>query len=238
MRRRSGFTLIEVLVAAGIIVVLATILIPVISKMRNTTRQTLCLNNMRQIGSAILSYARANNDAFPRPAGATWSPEDWIYWGEPTKDPNQGRIIEYLGGRFDATLFTCPNDDPDTHGNSTKGAAYPYSYSVNDEICTPGSLPTLAQPQIVNPTRKVLLIDENAQTINDAEWTPRQPLPANQKVSDPNFLSFRHDRKNVTANDANAGMGNVVFCDGHSELIDRATLADPASRIWDPKFRP
>ena len=52
MRRQNGFTLIELLVVIAIIAILAAILFPVFAQAREKARQTACLSNQRQIGTA------------------------------------------------------------------------------------------------------------------------------------------------------------------------------------------
>ncbi|NLO04248.1 MAG: DUF1559 domain-containing protein [candidate division WS1 bacterium] len=55
---RRGFTLIELLVVIAIIAILAAILFPVFARAREKARQTSCLNNMKQLGTAALMYAQ------------------------------------------------------------------------------------------------------------------------------------------------------------------------------------
>ena len=58
--RRSprGFTLIELLVVIAIIAILAAILFPVFAQAREKARQSACLSNMKQIGTAVLMYTQ------------------------------------------------------------------------------------------------------------------------------------------------------------------------------------
>jgi prepilin-type N-terminal cleavage/methylation domain-containing protein/prepilin-type processing-associated H-X9-DG protein len=56
--KRRGFTLIELLVVIAIIAILAAILFPVFAQAREKARQTSCMSNTRQIGTALMMYAQ------------------------------------------------------------------------------------------------------------------------------------------------------------------------------------
>lgn len=63
--RRRGFTLVELLVVVAIIILLAAVAFPLLSKMRSAADSANCMSNVRQVGIAITMYAGDNGGQLP-----------------------------------------------------------------------------------------------------------------------------------------------------------------------------
>lgn len=97
-RSARAFTLVELLVVIGIIAVLISILLPALGQVREKSRQTKCLSNLRQLAMAAIAYTSENNGAMPGRGGSGMqlnnpgdptSTFDWISW-QHARDPITG----------------------------------------------------------------------------------------------------------------------------------------------------
>lgn len=72
--KNKAFTLIELLVVIAIIAILAAILFPVFANAKEAAKRTACLNNGKQIGTALYLYLNDHDDTMPLFAAYSSSP--------------------------------------------------------------------------------------------------------------------------------------------------------------------
>ena len=118
MPRKSGLTVIEMLVVISIIAILAAILFPVFQKVRENARRTACLSNMKQIGLPVLQYNQDNDEKGPNGMDLYDRCSGWA-WLVYTYAKSTG-------------VFHCPDD------SSVGPAASSYGMNGNLGIYQPG----------------------------------------------------------------------------------------------------
>jgi type II secretory pathway pseudopilin PulG len=82
VQRSGGFALVELIVVAGIIALLISILLPSLNKARESARTVACASNQRQIGMAFIQCSMEYKGALPS-IGSAQAPY-WT-WASPTQ---------------------------------------------------------------------------------------------------------------------------------------------------------
>lgn len=105
-RTINGFTLIELLVVISIIAILASILMPVISLVRDMAMRTSCSSNMRQVYMALDSYRSDAEGLYPQ---VYWDDPSWNTWCTWTYQTTSGRWQHVLQDFTQSyKVFNCP----------------------------------------------------------------------------------------------------------------------------------
>src|SRR5438874_8529172 len=82
MRRICGFTLVELLVVIGIIALLISVLLPALSRARQSAVTVQCASNLRQLNFALNAYLNENKSwVFWRGADIDKDGMDWFTYG-------------------------------------------------------------------------------------------------------------------------------------------------------------
>ena len=207
-RARRGFTLVEMLIVIGVVALLAAIMFPVFSRVREGGRRTACNNNLRQMGLAFTQYRQDNNGRFPG-AGQYQKWGNGAHWvkgvnsdnntGNPgslaltsgDRDIRAGVTANVEGGALftytkESKIYYCPS-------NAT-GSAKRLSYSMNCAIAG------MSDVRIKEPSNIILLVDE--EKANDGYLYTAGQLTGGGTSTDE--LTQRHNSS-----------GNLLFVDGH-----------------------
>ena len=212
--KRRAFTLIELLVVIAIIAILAAILFPVFAKAREKARQSSCLSNAKQIGTASAMYQQDYDSMYPNapyytlpgPAGGNAGPSlAWI-------------LQPYMKS---AQLWRCPSDNRGAVDTTT---AYPnamknVSYNYNTYAMVPNFTgPALNEAALRSPAEVILVMAawEGAWVFDHVGDGAGQPITRIEGSPSTNATSR-------VAN-GHMGGGTYAFCDGHAKWLNTGTL--------------
>ena len=233
VQTRRGFTLIELLVVIAIIAILAAILFPVFANAKERARYTKCLNNVRQLNTALTGYCGDNGGRVPflslynNATAPNWSGTIQVFG---RTDPKVGCLWSYASRNY--SIYICPSDV----GREAKGLdlslvpllidrqKYPLSYSMNGELnkkisTTNQNYECLRIDGIRMPSQVLCFIHESRDTINDGLY-----LWYNNECDQPDKIHW--DGTTCT------------YADGHAKWLsnlEHRRMRDARPSPWDPE---
>ena len=176
-RSPHGFTLIELLVVIAIIAILAAILFPVFTSVREHAKMVSCLSNLSQLGRAMRMYVDDWNGFLPKGERGSGNYAGCFIATATGCIVQTGTLYRYVKS---SALFLCPCDRNvraiQLPGTPEEQKKYPLSYSMNIKVDR-RNLDTMAGPGLLPPKNQrlskiCLLIHEGRKKISDCEFNP------------------------------------------------------------------
>jgi prepilin-type N-terminal cleavage/methylation domain-containing protein len=181
MNEKHAFTLIELLVVIAIIAILAALLLPALSRAKETARRTACVSNLRQVNLAIRLYADDYLDSLPvLPDPNPYPNGVGAYYKQLVK----GYLALTGPASPNEKVFICPSD---RILQTQLGHAFT-SYTFNGYEGEPGAIPRITGQKlgaIKSPARAVLAGEWPA--FFGGSW---HPLVSGERPDAKNVLSF------------------------------------------------
>lgn len=220
---KRGFTLIELLVVLVILLLLASITLPLVGAALEKGRGTKCLSNLHTMSRAVQVYLNENQGRFP-PAlvreGPTTKGWDFFITGDgedATVEP--GWIWRDYGAN---AVLQCPSFQGDDNWSGERYTGYNYNASYLGGMRTErrGRLlnhtPSATIHQVRSPSRTAMFGD--GEYADGANKFMRSPLPGKL---DPSFGGRHAGTQGYRHN----GYTHVAFVDGR---VDRLRPVDPS----------
>ncbi len=241
-----GFTLIELLVVISIISILISILLPALSKARESSKTIQCASNQKSIGIAMSLYVNDSDDYLPAYC-ESWPSPGWgatykRYWTNklafylPVKkwrDENLGMMYPY------GDVWTCPEVSEGT--NYWNGGGY--------GVFKQGDINTTPQNELVfqyaswrrdgtftYPGKTMLMTDAG-----DVSILGQTAILVSRGTKNGTFLySYRPAPRHgggpsLALPVQTQGGCNVLFSDRHVAFRDIMSLSNNEDHIFDPE---
>ena len=224
-RRADAFTLIELLVVIAIIGILASMLLPALSKAKERANGTKCMNNLKQMQLAWILYADDYNGTLVPNAG-TAGGQNWIT-GDPNLDVDptpiqQGLLYPY---NQSTAIYKCPSERYKTAGGLQRFRSYSMQYHVGKPgsgAATKGNMSELLNPLDVFIFIDQERIDNSHFGIGYPPGTPGAALFAGWNTTWYEMPAARHNNSCP-----------ISFADGHS-IIQKWRGGNVLRGVTDP----
>lgn len=116
--RRRGFTLVELLLVLGLLMILIGLMMPSIARVRAEARTVVCQSEMRQLATMVLAYASDHGESIPFPLSqaspGVWSMVGGSEWSAVRAVAATGywpvALFDEFGRSMYADVLICPQD--------------------------------------------------------------------------------------------------------------------------------